>query len=75
MRDRTHIEQVERWADFVRNNPEKWKPVHTKLINAQIIKARGVIDRLAKTENGKDKIIEAYGIRNKNIYRKLLGSS
>ena len=27
MRDKTHIEQVERWAEFVRNNPRKeWKP-------------------------------------------------
>lgn len=39
MRDKSHIEQIERWANFVKNNPNKWKQEHTKFINAQISKA------------------------------------
>ena len=33
MRD-DKTEQIERWAKFVRENPNKWKKIHTKFINA-----------------------------------------
>ncbi|MFH0837271.1 MAG: hypothetical protein V1870_04030 [Candidatus Aenigmatarchaeota archaeon] len=75
MRDKSHIDQVERWANFVRDNPTKWKKIHTELIDSQIMKARQFVDKLAETDEGKKRIIEAYGIGNKNIYRKLLTSS
>ena len=29
-----HMEQVERWAHFVKENPAKWKKSHTEFINA-----------------------------------------
>ena len=38
-REKSHKEQIERWAKFVKNNPNKWKSEHTKFINAQIDKA------------------------------------
>ena len=34
MRDKTHVEFIERWSDFVKTNPE-WKKHHTDFINAQ----------------------------------------
>lgn len=39
MRDKSHDEQIERWARFVRDNPDKWREEHTNFINAQINKA------------------------------------
>ncbi len=39
MRTKSHEEQIERWANFVKNNPDKWKQEHTRFINAQITKA------------------------------------
>lgn len=54
-RDKTHTEQVERWAVFVRNNPrEKWKPAITSLINSQYEMARRFYKNLAKTKKGRE---------------------
>lgn len=39
-RNKFHIEQLERWANFVKNNPNKWKKEHTAFINAQINKSK-----------------------------------
>ena len=53
-RDNTHIEQVGRWAKFVKNNPqEKWKPVVNELINAQYEIALRFYKNLEKTEKGR----------------------
>ncbi len=57
VRDKSHLEQVERWANFVRDNPSKWKKSHCKFIDSQIIMSRRFYDRLSKTEGGKKKII------------------
>ena len=56
MRDPCHMEQVERWARFVRDNPEKWKDVQGEFIDAQIFGAWKFYERLAKTEEGREKI-------------------
>jgi hypothetical protein len=74
IRDKTHADQVERWAMFVLNNPDKWKIHQTRLLNAQIEKAQSFIRALAQTEDGKARIIEAYRIENKNAYEKLFRS-
>ena len=48
-------DQIERWANYVRNNPD-WKSIHTKFINAQFIKHKAFIERLLKQPDGKKKL-------------------
>ncbi len=66
------MEQVERWANFVKNNPDKWKAIHTKFINAQFDKHNRFIKNLMKEKKGFEKIVELYGIKNVEAYRKIL---
>ncbi len=73
MRDKSHNDQIERWAKFMLENPDKWKKFHTEFINAQFEHSDRVIENLSKTKGGKETIIELYGIKNKNAYKKLLG--
>tara|TARA_Y100000310_G_scaffold35996_1_gene33936 strand:+ start:358 stop:573 length:216 start_codon:yes stop_codon:yes gene_type:complete len=67
MRD-NHLEQIERWAHFVKNNPNKWKKEHTEFINALFEKHDQFRARLLKTPEGKKKMIELYNIKNKEGY-------
>ena len=73
IKDKTHMEQVERWAYYVRDHPNDWKKPHTEFINALFKKQEDFIKRLAKTKEGKEKIIKLYNIKNINSYKKLLG--
>ena len=66
------MEQVERWANFVKNNPDKWKKIHTHFINAQFEKHRAFIKRLLKEPDGFEKIVKLYDIKNVERYRKVL---
>ncbi len=59
-----HLEHVERWATFVRENPTKWKKVHTEFINALFQKNEEVTQRILQQPGGKQKLIELYGIKN-----------
>lgn len=61
------MEQVERWAKFVKENPEKWKKIHTEFIDAQFQKSHEFYERLKKTKNGKEKIQKIFKITNKSI--------
>jgi hypothetical protein len=54
VRDKSHLEQIERWGDYVKNN--NWKKEHTKFIDAQILIARRVYEKLSKTPEGREKI-------------------
>lgn len=63
-----HQEQIKRWANFVKNNPTKWKKVHTEFINALFDKHEQFRERLLKTPGGKEKLIKLYGIKNKEGY-------
>ena len=56
MRDKTHLEQIGRWGEFVRDNPGKWKREHGAFIDAQIIKSWDFHERLKNTPNGLEKI-------------------
>jgi hypothetical protein len=56
MRDKSHIEQVERWARYVKDNPDKWKSKVKPLIDSQILMSRRFFENLAKTNGGKEKI-------------------
>ena len=64
MKDNTHQDQIIRWALFVKNNPDKWKSIHTEFINAQFEKSEKFYKSLSKTEKGKKKIIEIFNIKN-----------
>ncbi len=62
--DPTRLEQIDRWAEYVRTSNGAWKKPHSAFINAQIQKANAFWQRLAQTPEGKSKIIEIFGIKN-----------
>jgi len=54
MRDKTHSEQIVRWARFVKTNDiSVWKKPVKDLIDSQIIMANRFYSNLIKTEKGK----------------------
>ncbi len=56
-RDKTHMDQVERWARFVRDNPRRvWKKEQAALVDAQLAIANRFYSRLEKTPDGREKI-------------------
>lgn len=67
-----HNNFIERWAKFMKENPDKWKKIHTEFIDAQFEKANSVIKELSKTKEGKEKIIKIYNIKNIDGYKDLL---
>ena len=69
--NKERIEQIERWAEYVRNNKD-WKKIHTPFINAQFQKSMEFYKRLAKQKCGKEKIIKLFGIENKKAIPKWL---
>lgn len=63
-RDKSHMEQVERWTRFVRDNPrEVWKAEQGKFIDAQIIMANRFYSRLEKMPGGREKIRKLMELR------------
>lgn len=56
-RDKTHAEQIERWANYVKTNPG-WKKEHKQFIDAQIIMAQRALMELSKTSQGREKILQ-----------------
>tara|TARA_Y100000310_G_scaffold78020_1_gene74631 strand:- start:35316 stop:35540 length:225 start_codon:yes stop_codon:yes gene_type:complete len=72
MRD-DKTEQIERWAKFVRENPNKWKKIHTKFINAIFDKHYQFRERYIKLY-GPEKYAELRGIKNKKGYSWLNGN-
>ena len=55
MRDKGHMEEVERWAEFVRTHPRsEWKTKLNIFIDAQYDMAKRFYDNLRKTEKGKE---------------------
>ena len=50
------MQQVERWAHFVKDNPTKWRKIHTKFINAIFQEHEQFKERILKTPNGKEKL-------------------
>jgi len=55
-RDKTHIEQVERWARYVKENPDKWKPKIKEFLDSQILISKRFYNKLAETDEGREKI-------------------
>ena len=65
-------DEIDRWIKYMKENPNTWKAKHTEFINAQFDKAYRFIDKLSKTQEGKQKIISIYSIKNTKGYPKLL---
>lgn len=55
MRDKSHNEQIIRWANYIKTNPE-WKKEHNRFIDAQILMARRIYNKLSMTLKGREKI-------------------
>ena len=49
----SHMEQVERWARFVREHPDEWRKPHTEFINALFQNHERVLKELLRTKEGK----------------------
>lgn len=64
-------EEIDRWIKYMKENPSTWKEKHTKFINSQFEKSKQFQERLLKTPNGKDKLINLYDIKNIKGYPKL----
>lgn len=67
----THEDQIERWVKFMKENPTKWKKIHTQFINSLFLNQRRVYKELSKTKEGRKKLIELYGIKNLDGYPNL----
>ena len=67
-----HIEHIERWADYIKKNPKKWRKIHTDFINSQFENSFNKITLLSKTKEGAKKIVDIYGIGNIKGYSNLL---
>lgn len=63
MRDKSHDEQIKRWAEYVRDNPTKWKSKVKPFIDSQILMSRRFYENLAKTPEGRAKIKELIAFR------------
>lgn len=75
MRDKTHLEQIERWGKFVKENPNNWKKEHSEFIDAQIKKSWEFYDKLEKTENGKEKIKQLRGLSQNSLSNPMFSDS
>lgn len=73
MRDKTHMEQVERWARYVKEHPTEWKNTHTEFIDSVYTLALDAMERLSREPGGKEKIIQLRRIKNVKGYPQLLG--
>ncbi|MBS3081756.1 hypothetical protein J4416_02340 [Candidatus Pacearchaeota archaeon] len=55
IRDKSHMESVEKWAEFVRTAPRnEWKKVMDVFIDAVYEKADEFYKRLEETEKGRE---------------------
>lgn len=61
------MEQVERWAKFVRENPNKWQKDHTEFINSLFLNHEEFFKKLAATPGGKEKILKLYNLKRKGL--------
>ena len=59
----THEEQIERWAEFVRRNPKKWKALHSEFINSIFANQMRIYKKLSKTHEGRKRLNELYSIK------------
>lgn len=62
-RDKSHYEQIERWAKFVRENPDNWKKEFNQFIDSQYALANRFYKHLLKTKKGREKLKELGRLR------------
>lgn len=62
MRDKSHNEQIERWANYVKNNFD-WKKKLKPFLDSQIIISRRIYKKLAETYEGREKIKKLRNLR------------
>ncbi len=67
MRDKTHEESIERWVKYMDTHPE-WKKEHSAFIDAQFEMSEAFVRRMLKEPQGKEKLRELYGIKNRKGY-------
>jgi hypothetical protein len=55
VRDESHMEQVVRWANYIKKVPrEEWKKKQIAVLDAQILMARRFRMKLNESEEGKE---------------------
>ncbi len=59
----SHMDQVMRWAKFVRDNPTTWKKIHTDFINAIFEKHEQFVQRLKASPGGEEKLRQLQEMR------------
>jgi hypothetical protein len=64
------MDQIERWANYVKENPEKWKKPHTEFIDSQFQKHNLFLTLLLNQKGGAKKIIDLYNIKNINGFKR-----
>ena len=62
MRDKTHNEQIERWARKVKSDPN-WKKHLKPFLDAQIITARESYKKILLLPNGESKLKRIRGLQ------------
>jgi len=66
VRDKTHMEQIVRWAEFVKTHPRDVWIKHTgPLVDSQIIMANRFYEKLSSTDGGMEKIRKLRGLKNR----------
>ncbi len=63
VRDKTHNEQIDRWAKYVRENPNNWKKEFNQFIDGQYAIARRFYEHLLKSKEGREKLRELGRLR------------
>ncbi len=62
--DSSHSEQIERWAKFVLTD-KTWKKQHSAFINSQLEMAQRALKKIARMQNGEEKLRSIRGLKNK----------
>jgi hypothetical protein len=65
-RDKSHSEQIERWAKYVLENPN-WKEKLKPFLDGQIIMARRAHKKLGETEEGRIKLNKLRELKLKQV--------
>lgn len=61
-----HKEQIERWANYVKEHPNEWKLKLKPFLDAQIIIARRAYKQLSESEEGRKSILELRNQKDKD---------
>lgn len=59
----SHMDQVMRWAKYVRDNPTTWKKIHTEFIDAIFEKHEQFVQRLKASPGGEEKLRQLQEMR------------